>query len=71
MIAPDVIHLHIHLIFPGHNEMDNRFTPNPTTPTILNASLYLAFIRGMDPAPVEMIEDLKRALADRRSGRKD
>jgi glucose/mannose-6-phosphate isomerase len=33
------------------------------------ASLYLAFIRGMDPAPVEMIEDLKRALADRRSGR--
>ena len=32
-------------------------------------SLYLAFIRGMDPAPVEMIEDLKRALADRRRGR--
>jgi glucose/mannose-6-phosphate isomerase len=33
------------------------------------ASLYLAFLRGMDPAPVEMIEDLKRALKARREGR--
>lgn len=32
-------------------------------------SLYLAFLRGMDPAPVEMIEDLKRALRDRRAAR--
>jgi glucose/mannose-6-phosphate isomerase len=32
-------------------------------------SLYLAFLRGMDPAPVEMIEDLKRALRDRRVAR--
>jgi glucose/mannose-6-phosphate isomerase len=35
------------------------------------ASLYLAFLRGMDPAPVEMIEDLKRALRDRRVARQD
>jgi glucose/mannose-6-phosphate isomerase len=33
------------------------------------ASLYLAFLRGMDPAPIEMIEDLKRALKDRRAER--
>jgi glucose/mannose-6-phosphate isomerase len=32
-------------------------------------SLYLAFLRGMDPAPVEMIEDLKKALKDRRAQR--
>ncbi len=32
-------------------------------------SLYLAFLRGMDPAPVDMIEDLKRALIDRRTAR--
>ncbi|MCK5415420.1 MAG: hypothetical protein KAJ35_08560, partial [Thermoplasmata archaeon] len=32
-------------------------------------SLYLAFLRGMDPAPVDMIEDLKRALRDRRTAR--
>lgn len=34
-------------------------------------SLYLAFLRGMDPAPIEMIEDLKRALAERRAQRED
>jgi glucose/mannose-6-phosphate isomerase len=33
------------------------------------ASLYLALLRGMDPAPVEMIEDLKRSLKDRREAR--
>jgi len=32
-------------------------------------SLYLAFLRGMDPAPVDMIEDLKRALRERRVAR--
>jgi glucose/mannose-6-phosphate isomerase len=32
-------------------------------------SLYLAFLRGMDPAPIEMIEDLKRALRQRREAR--
>jgi glucose/mannose-6-phosphate isomerase len=32
-------------------------------------SLYLAFLREMDPAPVEMIEDLKGALKDRRVAR--
>jgi glucose/mannose-6-phosphate isomerase len=32
-------------------------------------SLYLAFLRGMDPAPIDMIEDLKGALAQRRSSR--
>jgi glucose/mannose-6-phosphate isomerase len=35
------------------------------------ASLYLAFLRGMDPAPIDMIEDLKRALHDRRAARGD
>jgi len=33
------------------------------------ASLYLAFLRGMDPAPVDMIEDLKKALKARREAR--
>ncbi len=33
------------------------------------ASLYLAFLRGMDPAPIEMIEDLKKALRERRTAR--
>jgi hypothetical protein len=33
------------------------------------ASLYLAFLRGIDPAPIEMIEDLKRALKERRAAR--
>jgi glucose/mannose-6-phosphate isomerase len=33
------------------------------------ASLYLAFLRGMDPAPVDMIEDLKRSLRERREAR--
>ncbi len=32
-------------------------------------SLYLAFLRGMDPAPIDMIEDLKRALKERRDSR--
>ncbi len=32
-------------------------------------SLYLAFLREMDPAPVEMIEDLKKALKARRAER--
>jgi glucose/mannose-6-phosphate isomerase len=32
-------------------------------------SLYMAFLRGMDPAPIEMIEDLKVALRDRRASR--
>jgi glucose/mannose-6-phosphate isomerase len=32
-------------------------------------SLYLAFLRGMDPAPVDMIEDLKRSLQDLRAAR--
>ena len=32
-------------------------------------TLYLAFLRGMDPAPVEMIEDLKNALRARRAER--
>jgi len=32
-------------------------------------SLYLAFLRGIDPAPIEMIEDLKRALKERRDAR--
>jgi glucose/mannose-6-phosphate isomerase len=35
------------------------------------ASLYLAFLRGMDPAPIDMIEDLKRALKERRTARGD
>ncbi len=34
-------------------------------------SLYLAFLKGMDPAPVEMIEDLKKALKTRRADREE
>jgi glucose/mannose-6-phosphate isomerase len=33
------------------------------------ASIYLAFLRGMDPAPIDMIEDLKKALKERREAR--
>ena len=33
------------------------------------ASVYLAFLRGLDPGPIDMIEDLKRALKDRRTKR--
>jgi hypothetical protein len=32
-------------------------------------SLYLAFLREMDPAPIDMIEDLKDALRERRESR--
>jgi len=32
-------------------------------------SLYLAFLRGMDPAPIDAIEDLKRGLKERRAAR--
>jgi glucose/mannose-6-phosphate isomerase len=32
-------------------------------------SLYLAFLREMDPASIDMIEDLKRAIKDRRDMR--
>jgi hypothetical protein len=33
------------------------------------ASVYLAFLRGLDPGPIDMIEDLKRALKERRAKR--
>jgi len=33
------------------------------------ASVYLAFLRGLDPGPIDMIEDLKRALKERRAER--
>jgi len=32
-------------------------------------SVYLAFLRGLDPGPIDMIEDLKRALKGRRAKR--
>jgi len=32
-------------------------------------SVYLAFLRGLDPGPIDMIEDLKRALRERREKR--
>ncbi len=32
-------------------------------------SLYIAFLRGLDPAPIAMIEDLKRSMAERRAAR--
>jgi glucose/mannose-6-phosphate isomerase len=34
-------------------------------------SMYIAFLRGLDPAPIEMIEGLKRSLAERRAARED
>jgi len=32
-------------------------------------SLHMAFLRGLDPGPIDMIEDLKRALRERREKR--
>jgi glucose/mannose-6-phosphate isomerase len=34
-------------------------------------SLYIAFLRGLDPAPIEMIEDLKLSMEERRAARGD